>query len=70
AGFLAAHRHHRRRSGQARQQRGQGGEARCADCDKTAGPKRAEAAAAAEKPHACQECGKSFGQRSALVKHR
>ncbi|NWW49558.1 ZN761 protein, partial [Pedionomus torquatus] len=24
----------------------------------------------AEKPYKCGECGKGFGQRSALVKHR
>ncbi|NXO32855.1 PRDM9 methyltransferase, partial [Cisticola juncidis] len=35
----------------------------CQDCG-------AAATAAPEKPYKCQECGKGFGQRSALVKHR
>ncbi|NXP47798.1 ZNF16 protein, partial [Heliornis fulica] len=41
----------------------------CPDCGRDA-----EAAGAApappEKPYKCVECGKGFGQRSALVKHR
>ncbi|NXB82919.1 ZN850 protein, partial [Donacobius atricapilla] len=55
-------------------QRAHGGEnPACRDCGESRAPCRdcgRGAEEAPEKPYKCQECGKSFGQRSALVKHR
>ncbi|NXW67897.1 ZN154 protein, partial [Hirundo rustica] len=42
----------------------------CQDCGREPEEAAAAASSAPEKPYKCQECGKSFGQRSALVKHR
>ncbi|NXQ90030.1 ZSC20 protein, partial [Nyctibius grandis] len=44
----------------------------CLDCGRESDPGDGETAPAAppEKPYKCGECGKGFGQRSALVKHR
>ncbi|NXN88307.1 ZNF28 protein, partial [Bombycilla garrulus] len=60
----------RRRGRAARCSKHRGGgetTATCRECGKTPEARRESEA---EKPFACQECGKSFGQRSALVKHR
>ncbi|NXS29787.1 ZN845 protein, partial [Pomatostomus ruficeps] len=68
-GFLAAH---RRRCGAAK------APAKCSDCGKSRelcqrcgnGGDDGDEAEPPEKPFKCQERGKSFGQRSALGKHR
>ncbi|NXN44624.1 ZNF16 protein, partial [Rhinoptilus africanus] len=43
----------------------------CLDCGRESDGGEGESAPAPpEKPYKCGECGKGFGQRSALVKHR
>ncbi|NWI98132.1 ZN514 protein, partial [Pitta sordida] len=48
-------------------ERGRQEDRQCQDCGREGD---ADATAVPEKPYKCGECGKGFGQRSALVKHR
>ncbi|NXM65087.1 ZN154 protein, partial [Illadopsis cleaveri] len=72
----AALRQHQRAHGGAGGDGGGGAGRKCLDCGKSrglcqdCGRDSEPASAPPEKPFKCQECGKSFGQRSALVKHR
>ncbi|NWV57236.1 Z354A protein, partial [Daphoenositta chrysoptera] len=46
-------------------------EQKCGECGKnSASSSKDQGTQTGEKPHACPECGKSFGQSSALAKHR